>query len=220
MSGSSDCCDTSLGGPLHAACPVTGTRGTRVRLQTVKAILRDVSLRRLVPTTYYFCSEPACAVVYFSQQGECYSKDDVRTRSGRRSLRAADCYAIASGRMSRRLPQRLPAPVRRTRWIASRNTFAQGGARATFAIHVGFVASLTSERRLRVSEMQRSLADEAHELAREAVQQPGTVPTIVPAARQNTASTANSSQLVWFGKSLRQLDLLGKLKMSERRISV
>lgn len=79
MSVSSDCCDTSVGGPLHAACPVTGTRGTRVRLQTVKAMLRDVSLPRLVPTTYYFCSEPACAVVYFSQQGDCYSKDDVRT---------------------------------------------------------------------------------------------------------------------------------------------
>jgi len=76
---SSDCCDTSNGAPRHAACPVTGTPGTRVRLQTVKAILRDESLGRLVPTTYYFCPKPACAVVYFSQQGECYSKDDVRT---------------------------------------------------------------------------------------------------------------------------------------------
>ena len=79
MSVSSDCCDTSNGGPRQAACPVTGTPGTRVRLLTVKAILRDASMRRLVPTTYYFCPEPACAVVYFSQQGECYSKDDVRT---------------------------------------------------------------------------------------------------------------------------------------------
>ena len=69
----------SNGGPRHAACPVTGTPGTRVRLQTVKAILRDASLPRLVPTTYYFCPEPVCAVVYFSQQGECYSKDDVGT---------------------------------------------------------------------------------------------------------------------------------------------
>lgn len=53
--------------------------GTRVRLQTVKAILRDASLRRLAPAPCYFCPEPTCFVVYFSQQGELYSKDDVRT---------------------------------------------------------------------------------------------------------------------------------------------
>jgi hypothetical protein len=79
MSVASDCCETSDQEPRQAACPVTGTTGTRVRLQTVKAILKDASLRRLVPTTYYFCPEPACAIVYFSKHGECYSKDDVRT---------------------------------------------------------------------------------------------------------------------------------------------
>lgn len=79
MSTASDCCETSDGSPRDAACPVTATKGTRVRLQTVKAMLKDVSLRRLAPTTYYFCAEPTCDVVYFSQQGECYSKDDLRT---------------------------------------------------------------------------------------------------------------------------------------------
>ena len=70
--------------------------GARVPLQTVKAILRDASLQRLVPTTYYFCPEPTCAVVYFSQQGKCYSKNDLRTTvwqkepAGRRLL----CYCF------------------------------------------------------------------------------------------------------------------------------
>lgn len=32
-----------------------------------------------MPRTYYFCPEPACTVVYFSEQGDCYSKDDLRT---------------------------------------------------------------------------------------------------------------------------------------------
>jgi hypothetical protein len=80
MSVFSDCCETSGRAPRQAACPVTGTLGTQVRLHTVKAILTEPSLRRLVPTTYYFCPEPACAIVYFSQQGERYSKDDLRTR--------------------------------------------------------------------------------------------------------------------------------------------
>lgn len=76
----SDCCEASVGGPRHSPCPVTGTSGIRVRLQTVAAILSDSSLRRLRPATYYFCPEPTCPVVYFSEQGELYSKDDVRTR--------------------------------------------------------------------------------------------------------------------------------------------
>jgi hypothetical protein len=76
----SDCCEeVSVRAPRQSPCPVTGTSGVRVRLQTVKAILRESGLRRLRPATYYFCPEPTCAVVYFSEQGEVYSKDDVRT---------------------------------------------------------------------------------------------------------------------------------------------
>ena len=74
-----DCCESSVRAPRQAPCPITGTSGTRVRLKTVKAILRDSSLQRLRPATYYFCPEPTCAVVYFSELGELYSKDDVRT---------------------------------------------------------------------------------------------------------------------------------------------
>jgi hypothetical protein len=75
----SDCCEASVRAPRQAPCPITGTSGTRVRRQTVKAILKDSSLRCLRPATYYFCPESTCDVVYFSQQGELYSKHDVRT---------------------------------------------------------------------------------------------------------------------------------------------
>lgn len=76
----SDCCETIDGGQRRASCPVTRTSGTRVRLLTVKALLTDVSLRRFVSTTtYYFCPEPSCAVVYFSTQGELYATSDLRT---------------------------------------------------------------------------------------------------------------------------------------------
>jgi hypothetical protein len=75
----SDCCEASVRAPRESPCPVTGTSGIRVGLQTVKAILRNSSLRRLRPVTHYFCPEPTCDVVYFSEQGELYSKNDVRT---------------------------------------------------------------------------------------------------------------------------------------------
>ena len=74
-----DCCEASGHAPREALCPITGTSGSRVRLQTVKATISDLSLRRLRPATYYFCPEPTCDVVYFSEQGELYSKHDVRT---------------------------------------------------------------------------------------------------------------------------------------------
>ena len=75
----SDCCEANEEPPRQGVCPVTGAPGTRVRLRTVKAILRDSSLPGLRPATYYFCPEPACEVVYFSREGELYSKADVRT---------------------------------------------------------------------------------------------------------------------------------------------
>lgn len=79
MSAVPDCCEPNNPAPRKAPCPITGTTGTRVQLQTVKAILKDESLRRLVRTTYYFCPEPGCGVVYFSERGDCYSIEDLRT---------------------------------------------------------------------------------------------------------------------------------------------
>ena len=79
MSATPDCCDASNRAPRHALCPITGTTGTRVQLQTVKALLKDESQRRLVQTTFYFCPEPDCSVVYFSERGDCYSIEDLRT---------------------------------------------------------------------------------------------------------------------------------------------
>lgn len=79
MSAVPDCCDTSNPAPRRAPCPITGTTGTRVQLQTVKAMLNAESLRRLPQTTYYFCPEPDCGVVYFSERGDCYSIEDLRT---------------------------------------------------------------------------------------------------------------------------------------------
>src|SRR5688572_29238744 len=47
-----------------------------------------------------------------------------------------------------------------------------------------------------------------------------TVPTIVPAARQNRACGANTSQLARSGKLKKVKDLRGKLRLDERQISV
>jgi hypothetical protein len=46
------------------------------------------------------------------------------------------------------------------------------------------------------------------------------VPTIVPAARQNSISRANASQLARSGKWKKVKDLRGKSRLDERRVSV
>ena len=67
----SDCCETSDGRPVQAACPVTGTPGSDVPLRTVKAILTDSrACGDFVPSYLLLLSRTACAVVLFFQQGE------------------------------------------------------------------------------------------------------------------------------------------------------
>ena len=59
-------------------CPVSGTTGAKVDLQTVKAMLTEAGLMRVTPATHRFCAAPACEVVYFADDGCTYSKSDVR----------------------------------------------------------------------------------------------------------------------------------------------
>ena len=64
---------------MIGTCPACGTRGKKVDLETVKAMLR-VSLRGLQPSTqYHFCRTSECEVVYFTDQ-ERFTTDEVRVR--------------------------------------------------------------------------------------------------------------------------------------------
>jgi hypothetical protein len=49
-----------------------------VQRQTVKALLTAVALRRVEPTHYRFCSNPACDVVYFGDTGDRFDTHDLR----------------------------------------------------------------------------------------------------------------------------------------------
>lgn len=49
-----------------------------VPLQTVKALLTEVALRRVQPTDYRFCADPACDVVYFGDAGDHFVSGDLR----------------------------------------------------------------------------------------------------------------------------------------------
>ena len=76
----SNCCDVPAAIPNGAGtCPVSATKGKTIELQTIKALLTDQALRRVVASSLHrFCPEPTCEVVYFDETGQTYSKSDIR----------------------------------------------------------------------------------------------------------------------------------------------
>lgn len=73
------CCCPEKSAPTDANhCPQSGWPGKAVDLQTVKALLTEGALSRLVPGDYRFCADPNCDVVYFDVGGSLFATDDVR----------------------------------------------------------------------------------------------------------------------------------------------
>ena len=75
-----NCCGSRNGlvtGP-QAACSHCRSKGSAVNLLTAKALLTEMALRHLAPVPLYFCQEPTCSVVYFTTDGQVYTRTDVR----------------------------------------------------------------------------------------------------------------------------------------------
>ncbi len=72
------CCELPAVEPGARACSACGERGVAVPLQTVKALLTEVALRRVQLTHYRFCGDPACDVVYFGDAGDRFGTNDLR----------------------------------------------------------------------------------------------------------------------------------------------
>jgi len=73
-----DCCEAAVVEPGARACPGCGGRGSAVQLQTVKALLTGIALRRVQRTHYRFCGNPACNVVYFGGAGDRFETGELR----------------------------------------------------------------------------------------------------------------------------------------------
>jgi hypothetical protein len=72
------CCDSIAAEPNARGCANCTERGIAVQLQTVKALLTEVALRRVQQTHYRFCGNPACEAVYFGDAGDQFDTDDIR----------------------------------------------------------------------------------------------------------------------------------------------
>jgi Zinc binding domain len=54
--------------PAKAACPVSGTLSRKVQRRTLEHLLKPEKLGLLREVQYYYCKEPTCDVVYFSNE--------------------------------------------------------------------------------------------------------------------------------------------------------
>ncbi len=72
------CCPEKGREESGSRCPVSGSPGDAVDVLTVKALLTEIALRRLLPGEYRFCPDASCEVVYFSADGDQFTTADVR----------------------------------------------------------------------------------------------------------------------------------------------
>jgi hypothetical protein len=63
---------------LGFVCPVSGAVARAVELLTVKAALTEAALTRITTVRHGFCPDPTCNIVYFSVNGDTYTKSDIR----------------------------------------------------------------------------------------------------------------------------------------------
>ena len=75
---SNRCCPAKASEPSASRCPASGSTGTAVDLQTVKALLTEQALGHLTIGDYRFCPEPTCDVVYFDGEGDRFATADIR----------------------------------------------------------------------------------------------------------------------------------------------
>lgn len=67
--------------PARAACPVSGTLSRKVQRRTLEHLLKPEKIDSIQKVQYYYCKEPACDVIYFSnEEVPFFTTDDVAVK--------------------------------------------------------------------------------------------------------------------------------------------
>jgi hypothetical protein len=67
--------------PARAACPLSKTLSRKIQRRTLEHLLKPEKLGSLREVQYYYCKEPTCKVVYFSNENvPFFSVDDVAVK--------------------------------------------------------------------------------------------------------------------------------------------
>ncbi len=100
----SECCSNTCSDPFlptRGKCPVNGKEYAAVSTQTIKHHLSKPWQQPLKKQAYFFCSDPACDVVYFGEDGSVIEQSALRTNVGLKSPSEAStlcyCFGITVG---------------------------------------------------------------------------------------------------------------------------
>lgn len=77
-------------------CPKSGTQCLQVPYFTVLQHIKkpwSIKFEKLNEKTYYFCTDPDCEVVYFSEDNSIINKSELRTLVGIKELKNDDAMA-------------------------------------------------------------------------------------------------------------------------------
>lgn len=77
---SSSSCDNAL--PKKHRCPANGQAYSEVSVRTIAHHIKDAWTWQPTGQRYFFCDDPACEVVYFSEDGSTILESQLRTRVG------------------------------------------------------------------------------------------------------------------------------------------
>ena len=67
--------------PPRAECPVSHTSSRKVQGRTLQHLLRPERVSLIRNVQYYYCTEPTCEVVYFSNEGAPhFTRDDLQVK--------------------------------------------------------------------------------------------------------------------------------------------
>lgn len=67
--------------PPKAHCPISGTLSRKVQHRTVEHLVKSEKLNAIQNVQYYYCTEPTCDVVYFSNEdAPRFSNNDLRLK--------------------------------------------------------------------------------------------------------------------------------------------
>ena len=124
------CCELPAVEPGARACSACGERGVAVPLQTVKALLTEVALRRVQLTHYRFCGDPACDVVVLGDAGDCFGTNDLRVPVWQKEPEGARLLCYCFGETESCIRSELREHRTQPRWsIAFANTSVRSVAR-------------------------------------------------------------------------------------------
>lgn len=85
----SSCCSGSDADGMHPQkhrCPVNGGEYSAVATRTIAHHIKDAWAWKPSSARYFFCADPACAVVYFGDDGSTILTSQLRTQIGVKQL--------------------------------------------------------------------------------------------------------------------------------------